>query len=564
MNTNSPRKITIVSAIFDAQNEHQVVSQFMALKQTNISLVLFASPLCHKIIQEFCTDNVVLMPEVNIEDFWIYQLYDSQRKMLDMPDNRNIEKDTESYFIYRHAKHECMEKAIYENPWNTKYFIWMDFDVLYRCKNMQSVSNYLQWLNTCNWKDQVLTMTGGWSILANESYVLNSPYWRFCGVFIGDKDSILHFCNTYKKYLPVFLEKYKKWVWEFNVWAWIEMSYSAEWNATWYQESPDIDEILMCSSDNYTKPVKSIKTWNHITHHIHHYYPGSSSYIRYNGNDFLNTRYVNYWIAENGHYLFHDKSHKIKNKNVLSILNENANYPQVNYEITENIVMNHPYYGKPISTGLEDIRLFEHNGKVKYVATTIGYTSHGKPRIIVGDYDLVHFQINNGDIIEPPTDTYCEKNWIPIVKKGTIPNVNDELLFIYKWHPMQIGKITTKEDKTHYLEIIENIEIDSLIFHRLRGSTPFMETDEGLLGIVHFSEQYTPRHYYHMIVLLDKENFNVLKYSNTFCFEKLGIEFCIGFTLTEDKNYMFWISRHDRDPCTLIVSSDEFVFSNYA
>lgn len=564
MDNNTHRKITIVSAIFDAQNENEIISQFMALKQTNISVILFASHTCHKILHEFCGDNVLLMPPVNIEDFWIHTVYNEQKNRLNMPDHRNLEKDTETYFIYRHAKHECIEKAIHENPWNTSYFIWMDFDMLYRCTNMQSVSNYLQWLNTCNWKDRVLTMPGGWSILGNENDALNSPYWRFCGIIIGDKDSILEFCNTYKNYLPVFLEQHKKWVWEFNVWAWIEKCYPNEWNATWYQESPNIDELLMCSSDHYTKPVKSLKTWNHITHSIDYYFPGSSAYIRYQGNDYLNTRYVNYWIAENGHYVFPDKSHKIKNKNVLSILNPHTGSPDINYEIKEIIVMNYPYYGKPISTGLEDVRLFEHNGQVKYVATTIGYTSHGKPRIIVGDYDITHFEINTGDIIEPPTDTYCEKNWIPIMKKGSLPNVNDELFFIYKWNPMQIGKISQKDDNSKYLEIVENIEIDSLIFHRARGSTPFLETEEGLLGIVHFSEQYTPRHYYHMIVLLGKDNFNVLKYSNTFCFEKLGIEFCIGFRLTEEKNYMFWISRHDRDPCTLIVPADEFVFSNYS
>ncbi len=564
------QKMTIVSAIFDGKNENEVISQFMALKQTNVCVVLYASPSCHNILQPFCNDNdnVILMPEVNIQDYWIYKLYNAEKSQLSMPDNRNLDKDTEDYFLERHAKHECIEHAIHENPWKTDYFIWVDFHMMYMCKNMESVSNYLKWLNTCNWQERIFTMTGGWSVLANDTDALNSPYWRFCGVFMGDSQSILSFCNLYKKCLPVFLEKYKKWVWEFNVWAWMEKNYADEWKPTWYQEPPDIDEILMCSSDHYTKPVKYIQKLNYMNHNIPNYFSGSSSYVCYNGSHFLNTRFVNYWIAENGHYAFPDKSHKIKNKNVISILNPTTLSPDVNYEIKENIIMNHTLYGNPISTGLEDIRLFEHDGKLRYVATTIGYTSHGKPRIIIGDYDMMNFSITSGDIIEPPTDTYCEKNWIPIVKKGNHSAVgksnSDELFFIYKWHPMQIGKIDTNAaENKHTLVIIENIEIDSLIFHRVRGSTPFYETERGLLGVVHFSEQYTPRHYYHMIVLLDKENFNVLEYSNTFCFEKLGIEFCIGFTITSDSNYMFWISRHDRDPCVMVISPDQFVFSKH-
>jgi hypothetical protein len=565
MNTSeSIQKLTVVSAIFDASNENEVISQFMALKQTNICVVLCASPECHQILKPFCNENenVILMPEINIHNFWIYQTYDTESYKLSLPDNRNLEKDTETYILHRHAKHECMEMVIRENPWKTTHFVWVDFHMMYMCKNMVSISNYLNWLNTCNWRDRVLTMTGGWTKLVNDSDVLNSPYWRFCGVFIGDSHSILEFCELYKKYLPVFLEKHRKWVWEFNVWAWMEKECGNEWNSTWYQESPNTDELLMCSSDHYTKPIQINEKINYMKHDIPNYFAGSSCYLYYQGNHFLNTRFVNYWIAENGYYVFHDKSHKIQNKNIISVLNSVTLLPDINYEMNEHIDMDYPLHAKPISVGLEDIRLFEYNGQVKYIATTIGYTSHGKPRIIMGDYDIGGFCITNGNVIEPPIDTYCEKNWIPLVRKNPDSN-EDELLFIYKWHPMQIGKIIQTPENTHSLEIIENIEIDSLIFHRIRGSTSFHETDRGLLGVVHYSEQYTPRHYYHMFVLLDKDNFNVLEYSNTFCFEKLGIEFCIGFMIMQDSNYMFWISRHDRDPCALVVSPDQFVFTKY-
>jgi len=46
---------------------------------------------------------------------------------------------------------------------------------------------------------------------------------------------------------------------------------------------------------------------------------------------------------------------------------------------------------------------------------------------------------------------------------------------------------------------------------------------------------------------LDKDTLKPLKYSEIFCFQHLGIEFCIGFMIRENK-YHFWLSNFDRDP----------------
>jgi hypothetical protein len=559
MNTN---RLTIVSAIFEYSNEDAILSQLMALKQTNACIVLYASPECYNIISPFCTNNVLLMPPVDVSGLWIHKIYEKYKFHLRLPIHRNIEKDTETYLFYRHAKHDCIEHAIQSNPWKGTHFAWIDFDMMYRCKNMESVCNYFKWLNTCNWRENVLTMTGGWNVLTNESDVLNSPYWRFCGVLMGDSQSVLDFCKLYKEYLPLFLEKHERWVWEFNVWAWMEYICGDKWTAKWYHESPDIDEICMCSSDHYTKPIAPIEKIDYMDYKIPHYYACSSSYICHNGNHYLNTRFVNYWIASNGNYIFYDSTNTIENKNVLTQLNIETHSPEKHWEISENINMNHVLCERPLSTGLEDIRLFKYNDKIHYVATTIGYTTNGKARIIMGEYNIETQSIISGHIIEPPTNTFCEKNWIPIVRRNQNTET-DELFFIYKWHPMQIGRIEKNDNDCHKLEIIEQVEINTLIFRRLRGSSPFIETDRGLLGVVHFSENHTPRHYYHMLVLLDKDTFHVIEYSNTFCFEKLGIEFCIGFTIQNDEKYIFWISRHDRDPCMIAIPKDSLVFTQY-
>ena len=84
-----------------------------------------------------------------------------------------------------------------------------------------------------------------------------------------------------------------------------------------------------------------------------------------------------------------------------------------------------------------------------------------------------------------------------------------------------------------------------------------MERHDGLLGVVHFSEDHSPRHYYHILVLLDKETLRPLKYSNNFCFKNLGVEFCIGFTDELEDEYVFWISQMDRDPITVFIQKSE-------
>jgi hypothetical protein len=190
--------------------------------------------------------------------------------------------------------------------------------------------------------------------------------------------------------------------------------------------------------------------------------------------------------------------------------------------------------------------------------------------MIVGDYDVENAAIRSGKIVQPPTDTWAEKNWIPIVRKnkilmgdGTMIDQEEEL-FIYKWSPLEIGRI-----ENGILVIVHSYPMSMPLFSKIRGSTIFHVVDEGLIGIVHYSEEHSPRHYYHMLVLLDKDSFMLKRYSEPFCFQKLGVEFCIGMmigdvanaessgmTVRED-SYVFWISRHDRDPAMVTISKDE-------
>jgi hypothetical protein len=128
--------------------------------------------------------------------------------------------------------------------------------------------------------------------------------------------------------------------------------------------------------------------------------------------------------------------------------------------------------------------------------------------------------------------------------------------FVYKWAPMEIGEIIDG----NRLEIVQRYEdtVNIPLFSKMKGSAPFIEYDGALIGVIHFSEETKPRHYFHMIVVLDKETFRPVRYSEPFVFENIGIEFCIGFDVSvSDSKYLFWISQFDREPALISIDIDK-------
>jgi hypothetical protein len=79
-----------------------------------------------------------------------------------------------------------------------------------------------------------------------------------------------------------------------------------------------------------------------------------------------------------------------------------------------------------------------------------------------------------------------------------------------------------------------------------------------LVGVVHFSEDGSPRRYYHALVALDAITLFPVGRSSVFFFDAIGIEFCTGFEVREGAvggEYSFWISRFDRDPLRIDVAA---------
>ena len=271
----------------------------------------------------------------------------------------------------------------------------------------------------------------------------------------------------------------------------------------------------------------------------------------------MNTRYVNYRLDASGKYIFNHPENKIITQNVLSILDEKLK--PIDYTIMSNPSENEFPSKSCNFHGLEDIRLFEHDNVIKFIATSINYSPYNYNSMVIGTIDVEQHKLYNCQIIQSPRESLCEKNWIPIPYEMDDPE-NKKMYFIYKWSPMEIGFI---DQTTYTLNIIKSHDINSKLFSKFRGSTTFIREKynniDVFIGVVHFSENDYPRHYFHTLVMLDAITLKPLRYTKNFYFTKIGIEFCIGFIIRNNK-YHFWISQNDRDPMKLSLNISELPF----
>ena len=545
--------MNIYDTVIDNRTTEWRISQFREIAETGIYICVYGCEQTMPYLREFVAQypNVILMDlGMSYKDLLIHKLcYEPD---LSLPDCRNATKDTAEYMALMHSKIEFVYNAIKQNPWNTANFAWMDFSMSYMFKRRNGSLAWLKELSQLAFPSTFFAIPGCWDKINNDSVdkILNSIHWRFCGTFfIGDAESINELHNLYMEYYPKFLGEYKKLIWEVNFWAYLEGV--CGWSPTWYSSDHN-DRIIEITADLFSRrlePVANIIEYEYP--YLDPYIPTSAAYLFYNGRHILNTRFVNYWCYPNGYYLFNDKDGVIRNRNLFCYLQENDNgifipsndgFNEMNIDSVDLPKREE----RSFSEGLEDIRLYTDMGVLKFVATTVNYSETGRNMMIIGNYDYENMSYSQCQIVKPPTDSWIEKNWIPL---------NDGR-FIYKWSPMEVGHIDNESSR---LVIDLQYNIQNSYFHKIRGSTLFVNTPDGLVGVVHFSEDKSPRHYSHMLVLLENETFRPLKMSRIFHFENLSIEFCIGFTIKDDK-YFFWISRFDREPALFVVNTSEIEF----
>ena len=242
---------TFVSAIFDIFNnkdekidirksKQKRISYFEELAQTGIKIVLFCCPVYEILLQPTLAkySNVKLLSVIKFEDLLAYKLchnYENKfQKQLTLPFNRSEIKDSREYMILINSKVEFVRRAIEANIFNSQYFCWIDFSILYLFNEREQPLAKLKYIsNQSVFQNKKCIITPGCYEKNNNDY-LNKVNWRFCaGILIGDKESLLEFTATAINMFPIFLSITNKLIWEVNYWNWLEQSNI--FNPNWYQ-----------------------------------------------------------------------------------------------------------------------------------------------------------------------------------------------------------------------------------------------------------------------------------------------------------------------------------------
>ena len=239
------------------------------------------------------------------------------------------------------------------------------------------------------------------------------------------------------------------------------------------------------------------------------------------GNGYLmNIRLVNYKIDNKGNYLDCNENIISINK-FIKLTKEFKNVEDKIFSIDNN-ELNRRYIG------IEDVRIFKESDNYLSLIGT-GYHKNNTIGIVTGKYDKYKDTLISFEIKPSFSNNICEKNW-------TYVKYKNETYVIYNWYPLQICKIIDNK-----LELVET-KNTPMIFKHLRGSTCGFEYNEKIWFINHIVSYETPREYYHIFSVFDKE-LNLLRYSQPFKFEGEKIEYCLSLIVEKDRvicSYSTW------------------------
>lgn len=526
------------------------LDNFEHIAKTGAPIVLYVDQEIRQGYQEQWKKfpNVVLK-DVDYSQSWTYKVCEMYKNNL--PASRNMVKDSFLFLCLMNMKIEFVVNAVNENPFETTHFAWMDFNLSHIFKEKTAIASYMHFLTTCKWKSRFIAIPGCWDKGQGIEHIVDHINWRFCGGFIiGDGQSFLDLFDLYLEHFTLFMHRYRHITWEVNFWAWLEVN--ANWKITWFKADHD-DSIVRVPSDLFSTAISTEhSTIRYKLPDEPRFYPSSCSYIHVDGEHILNVRYINYRLDEYGRYLINHPQNHLETKNLRCYLSDDLKSVRESEFMWEGMIGLREY-DKTI-TGLEDVRLYLAGNQLKYVATNKSYHKGQKIRIVTGDYSASMAMFESGQVLEPPTNTYCEKNWIPI---GINNAQTGKERFIYRWAPFEIGEL---EGDT--LKIVLQKPVEHMLLKKVRGSTVpvWSKKEQCFYCVVHYCEHIHGAKtlaYYHMLVKMDKD-FIPFEWSNVFHFNRIGIQYCIGFTILEEeeekeeeeesKTFAFWFSEHDGNP----------------
>jgi len=575
------------------------LSRLKPILDLKLPICIFVGVDCKMQFQNFLNQqyedqsfiNVTNLQEHIFENSFIFRV---SAETTDLPKDKSPPKDTHDYMCYLHTKIEFLKKATDMNPFSTTHFAWVDYNIsqMFQKNDTLPYDHILEWARKIKtpkylppteftvseslFPYQEIYIPGCWNrkIESADDYY-KKVLWRFCGGFLcGSVCAIQYFWKLYETHFHDFLKEGKTMVWDVNFWAWLESNPEIDWEPIWYEADHNDSIVRLPMFAQCSPMIQNCSRIRKIApkYILPEYAPSAVSMVTFKNMHIMNIRYINYKYLPSGH-CEPRKNNVTSTKNVCVAVHASDYYVPMDTPIlvseTETGLVSDvecPFQG------LEDIRLFYHEQRVQFLASTVNYSGCNKNRIVIGDYDYTGHMLRHVRVIE--SDANREKNWIPIVYR-------DELFILYGWSPSFIIGTISGDLK---LEVKIEKKIKNALFrnYEMRGSTNFVPLDGKLVGLVHFTVPGTlPRQYFHVLVQIDPETWTPVSFSDPLYFDTVGIEFCIHMEIFDRKKenvftedpihlgrksdelfYAFYLSRQDRDPHQLCFSLDLFPLKN--
>jgi hypothetical protein len=264
--------------------------------------------------------------------------------------------------------------------------------------------------------------------------------------------------------------------------------------------------------------------------------------VNWHGQPLVLLRAVNYRIRPDGSYDIRDGSSAIRTRNYLLDTHDTLGVPSGKILTEIPLPANWPHEPKfDLVRGLEDCRLFVHDGHLRVIATARELDAAGTCQMVL--LSLGHGGFGDDWTVLPSLAQH-EKNWMPLVN----PAVNDPQ-FVYRLGTVvdATGAVVARHD-------------NALMVEELSGGTPVIMTDGACLALVH-EARITPgktiRYYNHRFVRMDLTG-RVLAVSPPFLFHAKQIEFAAGLAyFPGTRELMVSFGVMDREAWTASMKLDE-------
>jgi len=209
--------------------------------------------------------------------------------------------------------------------------------------------------------------------------------------------------------------------------------------------------------------------------------------------------------------------------------------------------------------GLEDGRLVKWDKKYYLTGVRRDTKTNGEGRMELSEIEITDTYVKeiSRSRIESPNDknSYCEKNWMPILDKP----------FTYvKWsNPTEVVKVNPKTQSSKTIHLSTNIE--SSLNRDVRGGSQLIPIGDGnYIALTHEVDLFKSKMnrkdatYYHRFIVWDKD-WNIINYSDEFLFMDGLVEFGIGMA---DYGKYFLITFGFQDNAAYIIKAPKSVIYN--